>query len=381
MLVRVTTGHVTFTSWEGGLALEPSSPVAHADPHVEAGQAVSCRTREWRSPVAELPFAANELIASWNARTPGRSWLQVEARVRTAGEWTCWLVLARWAEHDPAVGGGITRTSVPGQVCGGARIEVDTLRSDDPFHGWQLRVRTHLPADEEEGWPSVALAGATVSAFEQHRPSGETRGKGVELEVPPLSQRRHVDTFPQWDRGGRSWCSATSLAMVLHRWGVAPTPTESGWVGHSVDPEVVHVVRGVFDEAYGGAGNWAFNAAYAATRGLRAHVTRLRDLAEAEAFLHAGIPLVASVAFAREELPGAGYATNGHLLAIVGFTADGDVICNDPNSHEVPSNDEVRVVFPRAAFEQVWAGGSGGLVYVVHHPDHPLPPAPEERNW
>jgi hypothetical protein len=107
----------------------------------------------------------------------------------------------------------------------------------------------------------------------------------------------------------------------------------------------------------------------------------LRDLGEAESFVRAGVPLVASVAFTRDELPGAGYDTKGHLLTIVGFTAEGDVICNDPNSHEIPSNDEVRVVFPRAQFERVWAGGRGGLVYVVHPPGHPLPEAPAEANW
>ena len=82
-------------------------------------------------------------------------------------------------------------------------------------------------------------------------------------------------------------------------------------------------MRRVFDRAYGGAGNWAFNTAYAGARGLRAYVTRLRDLTEAEAFVAAGMPLVVSVSFREDELDGAGYDTNGHLLTIVGFTADG----------------------------------------------------------
>ena len=32
------------------------------------------------------------------------------------------------------------------------------------------------------------------------------------------------------------------------------------------------------------------------------------------------------------------------------------MICNDPASHSIASNDEVRVVFDRAEFERVWLG-------------------------
>ena len=138
----------------------------------------------------------------------------------------------------------------------------------------------------------------------------------------------------------------------------------------------------MFDHAYGGAGNWSFNTAYAALHGTEAFVTRLRSLEEAELFVAAGIPLVASVAFEEDELPGAGYRTSGHLLVVAGFDEAGDVIVNDPASHRIPSNDEVRAVYPRAPFEKVWMR-SGGLVYVVRPPDVllPAPARPDQRNW
>ena len=201
------------------------------------------------------------------------------------------------------------------------------------------------------------------------------------MAVPPHSQRLHVGTFPQWDNGGESWCSPTSTTMLLEHWGVAPTTAESDWVGHDVDPAVVHGVRRVYDPAFRGAGNWAFNTAYAATRGLRAYVTRLRDLTEAERLVAGGIPLIVSVTFQRDELDGAGYDTNGHLLTIVGFTAEGDVISNDPNSHTIASNDQVRTVYRRDQFERVWLGDDGGLAYVMAPPGVSLPEPPAEANW
>jgi len=91
---------------------------------------------------------------------------------------------------------------------------------------------------------------------------------------------------------------------------------------------------------------------------------------------------VASVSFTREELDGAGYDTNGHLLVIVGFDERGDVVVNDPASHELPDDDEVRTTYDRSQFEQAW-GRSGGLVYVIHPEDTPLPPhpRPEQPSW
>ena len=169
--------------------------------------------------------------------------------------------------------------------------------------------------------------------------------------------------------------------MLLEHWGRCPTAEESGGDGDAVDPEVVHGVRRVYDPAFRGAGNWAFNTAYAATRGLRSYVTRLRDLTEAERFVAAGIPLVVSVTFRRDELDGAGYDTNGHLLTIVGFTADGDVVSNDPNSHTIASNDQVRTVYRRDQFERVWLGDNGGLAYVMAPRDVTLPEPPAEPNW
>ena len=118
--------------------------------------------------------------------------------------------------------------------------------------------------------------------------------------------------------------------------------------------------------------------AYAAQFGLTAFVTRLVGLADLEAFVTAGLPLVASATFRDAELTGAGYSTAGHLFVVRGFTAGGDVIVNDPASHQVASNDEVRTVYRRREFERVWVRGSGGLVYVMHPPGHPLPDRPAD---
>jgi len=72
--------------------------------------------------------------------------------------------------------------------------------------------------------------------------------------------------------------------------------------------------------------------------------------------------------------------TNGHLLVIVGFTASGDVISDDPAS---ASDDTVRHVYDRTEFERAWLTATGGIVYVIHPPSVPLPPpaVPSQPSW
>jgi hypothetical protein len=171
--------------------------------------------------------------------------------------------------------------------------------------------------------------------------------------------------------------------MVIEYWSKGPTPDDLAWVDPSyADPSVDFAARSTYDAAYRGTGNWPFNTAYAARFGLFAFVTQLRSLAEAERFIRAGIPLVASIASGPGELDGFLFSggTNGHLVVIVGFDATGRPIVNDPAAW---SNATVRRSYDRAQFERVWLRGSSGTVYVIHPPEVPLPPPPEDAtpNW
>ena len=132
----------------------------------------------------------------------------------------------------------------------------------------------------------------------------------------------HTGHYPRWGGGGQAWCSPTSTSMVLAYYDALPGPKPYAWVGRRHPaPWVDHAARMTYDYDYDGAGNWPFNTAYAARLAGKAFVTRLRSLREAERFIVAGIPVVASISFGRGELDGAPIsATNGHLLVIVGFT-------------------------------------------------------------
>ena len=372
---------------EGVRISRPTSTRDYVDPF---GSGVALRYDEasWTSPVVRTPFGCNELIASWNVETPDQTWVEVLVRgTDETGARSGWYVLGRWCAKDPADGGAIHRTSVDGQKSPLANVWTDTLHVYDPhrLHDYQLQVNLLRPRGSRQT-PVLRMIGALASSLPDETtvavsPLG--RAAGRTLDVPTLSQEVHVGHYPQWDNGGEAWCSTTSMAMVLKYWGTGPGPADLTWVSPPVDAEVDFAARNAFDYTYDGAGNWPFNTAYAARYGLEAFVTRLRGFTEAEELVRAGIPVIISVSFARGELDGAGYGTSGHLMVVVGFTASGDVVVNDPASHLIKDNGQVRTTYRRDQLENAWVPHSGGTAYVVHSSRVPLPRplVASEPNW
>jgi hypothetical protein len=326
-----------------------------------------------------------ELVSSWNATTPAGTWIQVEMQASRDGGATAtkWYVMGRWASGD----GDLHRNSVGGQADADGYVAIDTFfAKDHPFTGYRLRVTLlELPGSTA---PVVSQVGAVASDMPNanpYVPSPLGGAEGIELPVPRFSQEIHTGEYPRFDGGGEAWCSPTSTSMILAYWNRGPAPADYAYVQSDypnvVDPWVDFAARSTFDYHYDGAGNWPFNTAYAAGYGLEAEVTQLRSLNEAEQFIKAGIPLVASIAFEPNKLGGFLFrGTDGHLLTIIGFDQAGNVISNDPAS---TSDATVRHVYDRAEFEKAWLHATGGIVYVIHPASVPLPapPVPSQPNW
>jgi hypothetical protein len=367
----------------------PTGTFDYSDPFGD-GSSTTYDVATWTSPEVSPGFDLTELVASWNATTPAGTWLQVTVSgVADDGTRSKEYILGRWAEGTSS----IHRTSVPAQGDDLATVAIDTLvtRKERSLSSWRLTVSL-FRQQGSTATPSVSLVGAMASrlpAKPGKLPASPSGGaEGIVLNVPKFSQELHIGEYPEFNGGGEAWCSPTSTSMVMAYWdnqpnrNTMPDPSEYSWVDPSFDdPWVDHAAANTYDWNYDGTGNWPFNTAYAARYDLEAFVTRLRSLTEAEQFIKAGIPLVVSVSFKESELDGAGYGTDGHLMVIVGFTANGDVVANDPASGLIPSNDEVRRIYDRTQFENVWVPHSGGIAYVIRPADVPLPPAPAEANW
>jgi hypothetical protein len=408
-----TSEHVTYTQWDfgdrhapagsyagtdrvrtrhHGKVLRLSRPWRHrtyTDPFAETPTATRYDEGTWTSPTVRTRFGLTELVSSWNAHTPGGTWVEATVQgVADNGARSKWYVLGRWADHDT----DIHPTSVNGQADDLATVYTDTLatRNGHTFGRYRIRLSLMRPTGSRLS-PRVDMVGAMASSgtdFDTPPTAPPTTMRHTKvLDVPTYSQENHIGDYPEYDNGGEAWCSPTSTSMVVASWGRGPSRRDYSWVtdkfpGHT-DPWVDYAARHTFDYTYDGAGNWPFNTAYAGEFGLEGFVTRLRSLDEAEQFIKAGIPVVTSVAFEKGELDGAGYGTNGHLMVIVGFTKDGDVIVNDPASHLIARDDQVRTTYKRQQFSNAWIGHTGGIVYVIRPDSKRLPASvtPAERNW
>ncbi|GAA5135212.1 peptidase C39 family protein [Alloalcanivorax gelatiniphagus] len=329
-------------------------------PRTVAGRAYEAGT--WTSPWSTPGFGATALVPSWEATTPGRSMVRVEVRGRgTDGRAGTWDTLADWSRSNRPV----ARTTYSGQADDLGRVSVDTWSATTSVTSWQVRVTLLRPRGSAHA-VSLERVGAVASADVSAPRATSTPGPGVGtvLPVPTYSQMVHSGHYPKWGGGGEAWCSPTSTAMVLGYYGISPAPT--GITAGHTDAVVDHTAKMVYDHGYRGTGNWAFNTAYAATLVAGdSYVTRLRDLREAEDHIVAGVPLIVSIAFGRNQLTGAPIsASNGHLLVVVGFEADGDVVVNDPAG---ATNGEVRRTYDRAQFERLWIAASGGTAYVIRN--------------
>jgi Peptidase_C39 like family len=357
-----------------GLTLAPTGTSLTDPPYVDPyanynGDGVDgsgrYRSGTWTSAVYPMTFAFNELVSSWNADTPAGTYVQSEIRPQIDdGHWAKWYILGRWSSGDS----DFHRTSVGGQGDADGFVSIDTFfTKDHAAIAYQLRLTLY---SRDSSTPTVTRYSAVASNLTNQKnvfPSKTTMKSDVDLNVPQYSQETHHGQYPQFDNGGEAWCSPTSTAMVVKYWALQgrasqPTAVDYGSMSPQYpDMAVDYTARMVYDYHYNGAGNWPFNTAYAATRGLVADVTQLHTLAEAEPFIKAGIPLVASIAFTSNKLTGAIKSTDGHLVVIGGFTKDGNVIVYDPAS---PTNDTVRHVYDREQFERAWIPASGGIVYV-----------------
>src|SRR5919204_531145 len=254
----------------------------YSDAYGNTGLAVEYGT--WTSPRFVVAGGFSELVASWNADTPVGTWIQIEMQATTdKGTTTKWYVMGEWAYDDSY----FRRTSIGHQGDADGFIAIDTFFAKDHLMtAYQLRATLFRSvAASRSITPTLSFLGAVASDAPNLNPSVPSAlggAEGIELAVPAYSQEIHAGEYPQFDGGGEAWCSPTSTSMILGYWGKLPPKSAWSYVykdyPKTSDAWVDYAARYVYDYHYQGAGNWPFNAAYAAHWGLRGFVTQLRSL-------------------------------------------------------------------------------------------------------
>lgn len=306
-------------------------------------------------------FNYQEAIASWNASTPGDSWVEIQFRAKYGERWSKWYILGIWAGDNST----IERHSVQSQGDSDGFVAVDTFVSSnkkETTNTFQLKIR--LFSELGNSMPSVRNASVAYSTSAPKKGSvsaGNPANWNTLVDIPECSQMVYPD-------GGEVWCSPTSTSMVLGYW------SGGGEDDASCEARVRAAVDGVYDWIYDGHGNWPFNTAYAATQGYEGYVARFTSLDKVEEYVKAGVPVVMSIAWGSGDLTGASIgSTNGHLFVLVGFDASGNPIVNDPAS---PDNASVQRTYQRSELEPLWLEASGGTVYLIYPQGTTVPSLP-----
>jgi hypothetical protein len=290
------------------LPAAPSSPLSRA-PLIWRGAATA---RLESAPEVSAPF--DRAVISWNADGPVLVELQAHGQ---------WHVMGRWGPR-------------PESVPGDPQVDVDTLKLSAPASSLRWAV---TPA------PGTTVKLVTVTRWRDGEPIPDPAVRspawGRVLSVPLRSQTTEsVDAARV--------CSPTSLGMALAFHGVVRTTRA--------------VAQGVYDHGAKLYGNWPFNTAFAhQLSGLEAYVARA-GFEEVEAEIAAGRPVIISHRWSAGELTGAPMsATDGHIIVVVGFTPEGDVIVNDPAGRGAG----VRRIYRRAQLRRTWLEKGRGIAYFL----------------
>lgn len=298
---------------------------------------------------------AREVIPSWSAETPPGAWIEVQLRARFDERWSRWCRVARW---DGAVSGS-RRTSFPPQADDDGRLATDTLLLNAPAEAVQARAL--LCAEPGADMPAIERLTLCLSR-PTPVPAPEPAG------YPPSAIRLPL-LLSQYLYDPRSpWCSPTCVVMALAHWHER---TGEPRLAPFLAPESVPAIAApmIHDPAWKGTGNWAFNTAFAASRGLCAYVTRFHSLEQAARWTAAGVPVILSVAWEEGEIAGAVGRTSGHLTLVRGFAGDQALIA-EPAS---PLHTPIERAYNAAQLSRNWQRASQGTVYLIHPPGWPRP--------
>ncbi|MHC4235522.1 MAG: N-acetylmuramoyl-L-alanine amidase-like domain-containing protein, partial [Planctomycetota bacterium] len=332
---------------------DPPAVILSCSPPVDGGDGPAIAMYE--SPVIETDTLFNEVLISWNVDAPPNVALSVDARVgrRRDGSWSPYLHFADWGEKPP-----------PGEKtteCDRGRIDVDYFVSEERFDSVQYRLQAVCSGLPDGGGAAANLRVARVAVC-----LSDTTGR-----LTSVPRRSHFARPPveQWQRrlpvpfrsqraerkelAGRI-CSPASVAMVLEYRGVN-RPTEE-------------LARRIYDAAHDIYGNWprAVQASY--SYGVPGYLARFSDWTAVEQMIAHDQPLIISIRADEGELSGAPYkATEGHLLVITGFEADGRVSVNDP---AVRAPAQAQRTYSRRDLETVWMRTRRGTAYVLRPPEN-----------
>jgi hypothetical protein len=308
----------------------------------------------WTSPEMRSDFAFTELLPSWNASCPPDTGVAFHLRTRDArsGQWSPWLYLGQWGRIWLSESERLVRFD-------DGAVHTDILMLDRPADAWQVRAKFHSFSPQPQLSPGVrriaiAYSGRIDDDAQRRLLTDVTHINGQWARSLPVPFRTQLDAPRPL---AEMICSPTSVAMVMEYFGTSVSTLDNAMATYDHENLIF--------------GNWGRAVQRAAELGFDAWLARFQSLEQVKSLIAQGLPLIINIKFKEGEFPSCPYkSSGGHLLVIRGFTADGDVICNDPYVRDKGDG----IVYKAGELTRAWLDNSGGVGYVLRTPRQP--PAP-----
>lgn len=285
------------------------------------------------SKAVKAPFHFDSLVLSVSAKLNKKSAILVQAAVKTSKGWSgMYKMFYISADYKK------TFNNKPDEF---AKIDTDILLPKEPVQYFKYQI-TVL------GKANINLVCATVTQAKQKYNAAlalETLDlKDFVLPFTPISQMEFKDKNLK-----NKICSPAAVAAVLNYYGKKVTLEET--------------TAAVLDQNTAAFGTWPFNTAFAAQQGLNSCVVRCSSLAQAEGEIYQGRPVIVSIAYKAGKLKGAPVKeTKGHLVTIIGFDKNGNVVAADSAAKTAK---QAIITYDRKEFAQAWIKNKKGIAYAI----------------
>ncbi len=310
---------------------------------------------EYISQIIDVPNF-EYMVASWNSDTPEGTYVEIQAKVlvnhfdennQPIQTWTEWL---SWGQWSPFI---VRASADTNGILAETSVDELVVKGSDGETASKVQMKVILHTDNPLVTPTVRYLHGTL----KNTMNPISKEFKETIDVTNLNKNIITPTYSQMIRCPRiknSICSATTITMIMNRFGEKLLPEE--------------VAQNTYDDNYGW-GNWAFAMASTGSYGYKSYVdyTTIEGLKREIA---KGYPVGVSVKYSNvatntkypyvEGSPG---VTPGHLIVVTGFeTIDGVeyVLVNDSYA---PENETVSRKYKLDQFEKAW---SNRVAYIVH---------------
>lgn len=263
-------------------------------------------------------FEFNEIIASYNDAIPQGTGIAIYVMASKTDEksqttQTSWYLMGARGDIDIDESVNIKKDAF-GKVSG------ETLSLNSKFNTFQYKVV--FSSKNKSETPVLKQMNLLHTDTEKSRGiKYEEKIKNFKEELP-VTHRSQKSEDP--GLSGRI-CGPTSLAMVMEY--------------HGINAPTAEVAKNSYDKTNDIYGNWAYLVACASEYGLKGAVQYFTSLDGLKEEIKKGHPVIVGVVYEKGDRSGAPFleSTNGHLLVVIGFDKDGNVLVADPAAPDAKS--------------------------------------------